>query len=81
VFGTVGYWAITQASRMGEVSVVSPFRYTRLIFAILIGVLVFAEPADVMTLSGAALIIGSGLYSFTRERARKRALSMTAAAE
>jgi drug/metabolite transporter (DMT)-like permease len=81
LFGTAGYWAITQASRTGEVSVVSPFRYSRLIFAILIGLLVFAEPADVMTLSGAALIIGSGLYSFTRERARNRALSLQAAAE
>jgi drug/metabolite transporter (DMT)-like permease len=80
LFGVVGYWAITAASRGGEVSVVAPFRYTRLIFAILIAWVVFGEPADVITLSGAALIIGSGLYSFARERARKRALSMPAAA-
>ena len=79
-FGVVGYWAITAASRAGEVSVVAPFRYTRLVFAIAIGWLVFGEPADVITLSGAALIIGSGLYSFARERARKRALSMPAPA-
>ncbi len=79
-FGVVGYWAITAASRAGEVSVVAPFRYTRLVFAIAIGWVVFGEPADVITLSGAALIIGSGLYSFARERARKRALSMPAAA-
>ena len=76
VVGAAGYWAITAASRTGEVSVVAPFRYTRLIFAILIGALVFGEPVDVITLSGAALIIGSGLYSFARERARKRSLSM-----
>lgn len=78
--GVAGYWAITAAARTGEVAVVAPFRYSRLIFAILIGWLVFAEPADVMTLSGAALIIGSGLYSFARERARKRALSLAPAA-
>jgi drug/metabolite transporter (DMT)-like permease len=72
LFGTAGYWAITAASRTGEVSVVSPFRYSRLIFAIAIGWLVFAEKSDVITLSGAALIIGSGLYSFARERARKQ---------
>ena len=76
IFGTAGYWAITAATRTGEVSVVSPFRYSRLIFAIAIGWLVFAEPSDAVTLSGAALIIGSGLYSFARERARKRALSL-----
>lgn len=80
-FGTAGYWAITKGSRMGEVSVVSPFRYSRLIFAIMIGFAVFGEPADVMTQCGAAVIIGSGLYSFARERARKRTLSMAPAAE
>ncbi len=80
IFGTAGYWAITSATRTGEVSVVSPFRYSRLVFAIVIGVVVFAEPADGLTLAGAALIIGSGLYSFARERARKRALSMQTAA-
>lgn len=74
VFGCYGYWAITAATRTGEVSVVAPFRYTRLIFAILIGAFVFAEWPDGSTLAGAALIIGSGLYSFARERVRKRAL-------
>jgi drug/metabolite transporter (DMT)-like permease len=76
VFGTAGYWLVVSASRTGEVAVVSPFRYTRLIFAILIGALVFAEVPDALTLTGAALIIGSGLYALARERARKRALSM-----
>lgn len=72
VFGTAGYWAITAATRIGEVSVVSPFRYARLVFAIAIGAFVFAEWPDATTLAGASLIIGSGLYSFARERARKR---------
>jgi drug/metabolite transporter (DMT)-like permease len=79
-FGTAGYWAVTGATRTGEVSVVAPFRYARLVFAIIIGAVVFAEIPDVITLSGAALIIGSGLYSFARERARKRALSINAPA-
>lgn len=72
-FGTAGYWAITAATRTGEVSVVAPFRYARLVFAIAIGALVFGEWPDGWTYAGAALIIGSGLYSFARERARKRA--------
>ena len=72
-FGTGGYWAITAATRTGEVSVVAPFRYARLVFAILIGALVFGEWPDGFTYLGAALIIGSGLYSFARERVRKRA--------
>lgn len=73
LFGTAGYWAITAASRTGEVSVVSPFRYSRLIFAIAIGTFVFGEVPDALTLVGAAMIIGSGLYAFARERARRRA--------
>ena len=77
IFGTAGYWAITAASRTGEVSVVSPFRYSRLIFAILIGAGIFSEYPDRMTLLGAAVIIGSGLYSFTRERLRAQSLSRT----
>lgn len=70
VFGTAGYWAITSATRTGEVSVVSPFRYSRLIFAIMMGIVFFAEFPDRLTLLGATIIIGSGLYSFARERIR-----------
>ena len=76
VFGTAGYWAVVAASRTGEVSVVSPFRYARLLFAIAIGAFVFGGNPDALTLIGAALIIGSGLYALARERARKRALSL-----
>lgn len=78
VFGTAGYWAIIGATRTGEISVVAPFRYVRLVFAVLIGAFVFKEWPDVITLSGSALIVASGLYSFARERARKRALSLNA---
>ena len=77
-FGTVGYWAVTAASRTGEVAAVAPFRYIRLVFAICIGMSVFQEFPDRITLLGAAIIILSGLYSIGREHLRKRALSMAA---
>ncbi|MCF1709708.1 DMT family transporter [Tabrizicola sp. J26] len=76
LFGTAGYWAITAATRHGDISVIAPFRYSRLLFALIFAVTVFSERPDVITLTGAALIIGSGLYAFARERARQRALSM-----
>lgn len=76
VFGTAGYWLVVGATRTGEVAVVAPFRYTRLLFAMTIGWLAFGESPDAIMLVGAALIIGSGLYAFARERARKRALSI-----
>ena len=75
-FGTGGYWAITAATRTGEVSVVAPFRYARLVFAILIAMAFFDEYPDAFTLIGAGLIIASGLYAFARERLRKRGLSL-----
>lgn len=81
LFGSAGYWAVTAATRTGEVSVVSPFRYARLVFAILIGAFVFAEKPDALTLAGATVIVLSGLYSFMRERAlARRTLSMPAPA-
>ena len=73
VFGTVGYLAITTAARTGEVSIVAPFRYVRLVFAMAIGLVIFAEIPDHYTLIGAAIIVGSGLYAFMRQRAKTRA--------
>ena len=63
-----GYWGITAAMRLGEISAIAPFRYVRLVFALIIGIGVFSERPDAATYSGAALIISSGIYSFWRER-------------
>ncbi len=78
--GIGAYWCIIEATRAGDVAAIQPFRYTRLIFAMIIGMAVFAERPDAWTLIGAALIIGSGLYTFARERVRNRALSTKALA-
>jgi drug/metabolite transporter (DMT)-like permease len=72
VTGAVGYWALTEAMRAGEISVITPFRYTRLLFALLVGITVFSERPDGWTLGGALLIVGSGIYSLLRERQRAR---------
>ncbi|WP_120501004.1 DMT family transporter [Roseovarius sp. EL26] len=69
IFGAIGYYGIVAAMRVGEASAVMPFRYTRLVFSMLIGIVVFGERPDMITLLGASLIIGSGLYTFLRERA------------
>ncbi|MGG7644148.1 DMT family transporter [Rhodovulum sp. YNF3179] len=66
--GICGYWAITGAMRVGEIAVVTPFRYTRMVFALGIGALAFGERPDAATLGGAGLIIASGLYTIFRER-------------
>lgn len=73
VSGLFGYYAVVAAMRLGEVSVVAPFRYTRLVFALAIAMVFLGERPSGTTLAGAALVVGSGLYAFARERARKRA--------
>ncbi|WP_238365267.1 DMT family transporter [Mesobacterium pallidum] len=74
---TSGYYALTTAMRMAPVSIVAPFRYTRLIFVLAIGVTIFGERPDGLTLLGAAIIIASGLYAFLRERQLARAETTT----
>ncbi|WP_137111923.1 DMT family transporter [Rhodobacter sp. SY28-1] len=76
VSGLFGYYAVVAAMRLGEVSVVAPFRYTRLVFAMGIAMVFLGERPETSTLVGAALVVGSGLYAFARERARKRASLM-----
>ncbi len=71
VIGFFAYWAIIEATRAGDVSVITPFRYTRLIFALGLGFMIFAERPDGVTLIGATLVIASGLYTLYRERRRK----------
>ncbi|MEP2640235.1 DMT family transporter [Roseobacter sp.] len=68
LIGVVAYYGIVSAMRMGEVSFVTPFRYSRIVFALFVGVLVFGERPDTLTLVGASIIVGSGLYTLWRER-------------
>jgi len=76
LFGGVGYYALVGATRMGEVAVVVPFRYSRLVFAMILGALVFGERPNALMLAGAALIVGAGVYTIWRE-ARVRRLQAT----
>ncbi|MBK5946664.1 EamA family transporter [Rhodobacter veldkampii DSM 11550] len=70
LFGVAAYYGLTAAMRIGEVSVITPFRYTRLVFALALGMAVFAERPDAATLAGSAIIIGSGLYTLVQGRRR-----------
>lgn len=67
-FGILGYGALTAAMRTGEVSAVTPFRYTRLLFAMALGIGVFGERPDGATLIGAAMIVGCGVLILGRRR-------------
>ncbi|WP_281289538.1 DMT family transporter [Puniceibacterium confluentis] len=71
VCGVLAYSALTAAMRTGEVSVVAPFRYSRLIVALVLAVTLFGERPDMMTLVGAAIIVLSGLYTLLPARWRR----------
>jgi drug/metabolite transporter (DMT)-like permease len=68
VWGVLAYSGLMMAMRVGEVSVVTPFRYSRLLVGLGFGVLVFNETLDTATLLGCGLIVASGLYILARGR-------------
>lgn len=70
--GVVAYTALTHAMRMGEVSVVAPFRYARLLVALILAFVLFGERPDALMLVGAALIVASGGYTLVRSGQRRR---------
>jgi drug/metabolite transporter (DMT)-like permease len=70
VFGSVGIMCITQAFRLAPPAVVSPFEYTALIWATLLGFALWGDLPDGITLIGAGIVVASGLYIIYRETAR-----------
>lgn len=69
---TAGNLAMVAAFRGTDVSVVSPFRYSVLVWAIGFGYLVFGDLPDMVAVAGIALIVGAGAYTVHRERLRAR---------
>ena len=72
---TLGNLAIVMAFRNTDVSVVSPFRYSIVVLAIILGYLFFDELPDMFALMGIALIASSGLYTIHRENSVRRRLA------
>ena len=68
VAGIGAYTSLTIAMRTGEVGAVTPFRYTRLVFAMIAGVLVFGESPDMWTIIGSTIIILSGITALRLSR-------------
>ena len=62
-----GYQTIIMAMRSGEISFIAPFRYTSLIWAIVLGMVLLAEMPDTYMLTGSLIVILAGLYAFYRE--------------
>lgn len=74
----IGYQCVIMALRTGDISAVAPFRYSALLWAMLLGYLVFGDVPDAMMVTGATIIVLSGLYAFYRERIRHRPVAADA---
>ena len=68
----IGQYFLVVAFLFGEAVVVAPFRYFALIWATLYGYLMFGDIPGLDTLSGAAIVVGSGLFIFYREARKNR---------
>ncbi|MDB5849204.1 MAG: hypothetical protein JWP29_2956 [Rhodoferax sp.] len=69
---STGYYLLVYAMRQGEISLVTPFRYSTLLFAVLIGYGVWGDVPNGLAWCGIALLVGSGLFILQRESARVR---------
>ena len=73
IVSMIAYLAIVAATRGGNAGIISSFRYSRMVFALIIGYLIFAEVPDAPTVIGASIIIASGIYTLWRETKLRRA--------
>lgn len=67
-FMILGYFTSVQAMRHGDLAVVAPFRYTGLLWALVLGVVMFGYWPDTLTLLGAGIVVATGIFTFYRER-------------
>ena len=68
VFIIGGYLLSVWVMRVGEVSFVAPFRYTSLVWALILGFVVFGDWPDAITLLGGLVVVASGLFTLMRAR-------------
>jgi S-adenosylmethionine uptake transporter len=71
-FVLLAYVCSVATMRVGDVGFVAPFRYTSLVVALILGLLVFGDWPDGLTLLGSAIVVATGLFTLLRERALAR---------
>jgi drug/metabolite transporter (DMT)-like permease len=66
--GALGHWMLIRTYELAEASTVQPFAYFQLVFASMVGVLVFGEALEAPVLLGGAVVLGAGLFTLLRAR-------------
>jgi len=74
------YYLIIDSMRHGEMSLVAPFRYSGLLYALLVGYLAWGDVPNALAWCGIVLMAGSGVYALHGERRRARGVRARAAA-
>ena len=74
--GSAGFFCLHQAYRIGSPPTIAPFEYILIFWSIALGWLVFGDVSNLRDLIGILVIIGSGIYVFIRENARKSHVSL-----
>ena len=72
VFIIGGYLFSVMTMRVGEIGAIAPYRYTSLIWALLLGFVVFGEWPDALTIIGAGIVVVTGIFTLLRERSLGR---------
>ena len=78
VAATVSHLFISFALSLAPASIIAPLQYLEIVSATALGYLIFSDLPDGLTFAGIAIIVASGLYIFTRERAQERILATSA---
>ena len=75
VFSLVGHLCVIYSLRSGEMAAVAPFRYAGIVWAILLGFLIWKELPDTLSLGGISILVSAGLYTLYREQQLRRRAS------
>lgn len=67
IMASIGTIIVTNAIRLADIAIVSPFRFSRVVFGVGAGIVFLNETVDNMTLLGSVIVVGAGLYSWVRE--------------
>lgn len=81
ILGSLGHYFLIAGHRLAPASVLAPFIYTQLIWVAILGYVVFHHVPTPWTMTGAALVVGSGLYMLWRERQLGRSTANESALE
>jgi drug/metabolite transporter (DMT)-like permease len=71
VLSAAGHILLIRALHSAPPSAVTPFQYSQMIWGVLYGLVLFGDTIDAVTMAGAAVVIGSGLYILWRETRRR----------